>query len=200
MLRKNHRRRALARQLACRCVDLDDRIEELLPGPAHSRNFFRRHGESRSVAREAAQLSRTRWSPIRLRNLQCLSLAAAPTLQAGRKTGFFANLKGARHLARTQPSENLTLPRCMTMTGPPTFPDESLSATATPKRHGLHTNSPIIAGQCTRNRLLLVADSSVWHRPQLPTKHSYPVETTIRVRSTTLPAASYSAVFPFPLI
>src|SRR5258705_13228538 len=110
----------LARQLAWRFVDLDDRIEESA-GLAIS-EIFARLGEPAFRQIEADQLRAVLGRATELKESTVLALGGGTYAQPG--CPEFMRAAGIPVLWLDSPVEGL-LPRCMTMTGPPLFPDEA---------------------------------------------------------------------------
>ena len=110
----------LARQLAWRFVDLDDRIEDA--SGLRITEFFERHGESSFRLLEAAQLRAALGRSFELREPAVLALGGGTYAQAGAPD--FLRTQGVPVIWLDSPIETL-LSRCMTMTGRPLFRDES---------------------------------------------------------------------------
>ena len=110
----------LARQLAWRFVDLDDRIEESagLPIP----QIFERRGEAYFRQLEADQLRAALGRASELKQGTILALGGGTYAQAG--CPEFLRASGVPVLWLDSPIEVL-LSRCMTMTGRPLFRDEA---------------------------------------------------------------------------
>ena len=110
----------LARQLAWRFVDLDDRIEESagLTIP----QIFERFGEPAFRQMEADQLRAALGRAAELREATVLALGGGTYAQPG--CPEFLRNAGVPVLWLDSPVE-LLLARCMTMTGRPLFRDES---------------------------------------------------------------------------
>jgi shikimate kinase len=110
----------LARQLAWRFVDLDDRIEESagLTIP----QFFERFGEPAFRQIEADQLRSALGRASELRESTILALGGGTYAQPG--CPEFLRTTGVPVLWLDSPVE-LLLSRCMTMTGRPLFRDEA---------------------------------------------------------------------------
>jgi shikimate kinase len=110
----------LARQLAWRFVDLDDRIEEAaglrIPG------IFERLGEPAFRQIEADQLRAVLGRVVELRESTVLALGGGTYAQTGAPE--FLRAAGVPVIWLDSPVEIL-LARCMTMTGRPLFRDES---------------------------------------------------------------------------
>ena len=110
----------LARQLAWRFVDLDDRIEDV--SGLRITEFFERHGETSFRLLEAAQLRAALGRAFELREPAVLALGGGTYAQAGAPE--FLRAQGVPVIWLDSPIEIL-LSRCMTMTGRPLFRDES---------------------------------------------------------------------------
>ena len=110
----------LARQLAWRFVDLDDRIEDA--SGLRITEFFERHGEPSFRLLEAAQLRAALGRSFELREPAVLALGGGTYAQAGAPD--FLRTQGVPVIWLDSPIETL-LSRCMTMTGRPLFRDES---------------------------------------------------------------------------
>jgi shikimate kinase len=110
----------LARQLAWRFVDLDDRIEAAagLSIP----EIFDRHGEAAFRQIEADQLRAAIGRAIELKESLVLALGGGTYAQAGAPE--FLRTAGIPVVWLDSPVE-LLLSRCMTMTGRPLFRDEA---------------------------------------------------------------------------
>lgn len=110
----------LARQLAWRFVDLDDRIEETagLTIP----QIFERFGETAFRQMEADQLRTALGRAAEFKEATVLALGGGTYAQAG--CPEFLRNSGVPVLWLDSPVEIL-LARCMTMTGRPLFRDES---------------------------------------------------------------------------
>lgn len=110
----------LARQLAWRFVDLDDRIEEAaglrIPG------IFERLGEPAFRQIEADQLRAVLGRVVELRESTVLALGGGTYAQTGAPE--FLRAAGVPVIWLDSPVEVL-LARCMTMTGRPLFRDEN---------------------------------------------------------------------------
>jgi len=110
----------LARQLAWRFVDLDDRIEAAagitIP------QFFERHGEPAFRQLEAEQLRAALGRAAEIKEGTILALGGGTYAQPG--CPEFLRNAGATVLWLDSPIDVL-LSRCMTMTGRPLFRDES---------------------------------------------------------------------------
>ena len=110
----------LARQLAWRFVDLDDRIEAA--AAMRISEFFERHGEPAFRALEADQLRAVLGRAAETREAMVLALGGGTYAQTG-----------APEFLRSQNipviwldcSVEILLKRCMTMTGRPLFRDET---------------------------------------------------------------------------
>ena len=110
----------LARQLAWRFVDLDDRIEDA--AGVRIPEFFERHGEPSFRLLEAAQLRAALGRAFELREPAVLALGGGTYAQAGAPE--FLRAQNVPVIWLDSPIETL-LSRCMTMTGRPLFRDES---------------------------------------------------------------------------
>jgi len=110
----------LARQLAWRFIDLDDRIEDA--SGLRITEFFERHGETSFRLLEAAQLRAALGRAFELREPAVLALGGGTYAQAGAPD--FLRAQGVPVIWLDSPIETL-LSRCMTMTGRPLFRDES---------------------------------------------------------------------------
>jgi shikimate kinase len=110
----------LARQLAWRFVDLDDRIEDA--AGLKISEFFERHGEPSFRLLEAAQLRAALGRAIELPEPAVLALGGGTYAQPGAPE--FLKAQGVPVIWLDSPIETL-LSRCMTMTGRPLFRDES---------------------------------------------------------------------------
>ncbi len=110
----------LARQLAWRFVDLDDRIEEA--AGLKISEFFERHGEPSFRLLEATQLRAALGRAQELSEPAVLALGGGTYAQAGAPE--FLKAQGVPVIWLDTPVETL-LARCMTMTGRPLFRDES---------------------------------------------------------------------------
>ena len=110
----------LARQLAWRFVDLDDRIEAA--AGLNISEFFERHGEPSFRLLEAAQLCAALGRAQELRESALLALGGGTYAQAGAPE--FLKTQGVPVIWLDSPVETL-LARCMTMTGRPLFRDEA---------------------------------------------------------------------------
>ena len=109
----------LARQLAWRFVDLDDRIEDA--SGLRITEFFERHGEPSFRLLEAAQLRAALGRALELHEPAVLALGGGTYAQAGAPE--FLRTQGVPVIWLDSPIETL-LARCMTMTGRPLFRDE----------------------------------------------------------------------------
>src|ERR1700674_3023375 len=110
----------LARQLAWRFVDLDDRIEE--SAGITIAQFFERHGESAFRQLEAEQLRAALGRALELKEGTVLALGGGTYAQPG--CPDFLRNAGVTVLWLDSPIDVL-LPRCMTMTGRSLFRDEA---------------------------------------------------------------------------
>ena len=110
----------LARQLAWRFVDLDDRIEDA--AGLKISEFFERHGEPSFRLLEAAQLRAALGRAIELREPAVLALGGGTYAQTGAPE--FLKTQNVPVIWLDTPIETL-LARCMTMTGRPLFRDET---------------------------------------------------------------------------
>jgi len=110
----------LARQLAWRFVDLDDRIEDA--AGLKISEFFERHGEPSFRLLEAAQLRAALGRAIELREPAVLALGGGTYAQTGAPE--FLKTQNVPVIWLDAPIETL-LARCMTMTGRPLFRDET---------------------------------------------------------------------------
>src|ERR1700687_506941 len=110
----------LARQLAWRFVDLDDRIEDA--AGLKISEFFGRHGEPSFRLLEAAQLRAALGRAIELREPAVLALGGGTYAQPGAPE--FLKAQAVPVIWLDSPIETL-LSRCMTMTGRPLFRDET---------------------------------------------------------------------------
>jgi len=110
----------LARQLAWRFVDLDDRIEDA--AGVRIPEFFERHGEPSFRLLEAAQLRAALGRAFELREPAVLALGGGTYAQTGAPE--FLKAQNVPVIWLDSPIETL-LSRCMTMTGRPLFRDES---------------------------------------------------------------------------
>jgi shikimate kinase len=110
----------LARQLAWRFVDLDDRIEEA--AGITIAQFFERHGESAFRQLEAEQLRAALGRALELKEGTVLALGGGTYAQPG--CPDFLRNAGVTVLWLDSPIDVL-LSRCMTMTGRPLFRDEA---------------------------------------------------------------------------
>src|ERR1700756_750724 len=110
----------LARQLAWRFVDLDDRIENA--AGLRITEFFERHGETSFRLLEAAQLRAALGRAFELREPAVLALGGGTYAQSGAPE--FLRAQGVPVIWLDSPIETL-LARCMPMSGRPLFRDES---------------------------------------------------------------------------
>jgi len=110
----------LARQLAWRFVDLDDRIEDA--AGLRISEFFERHGEPSFRLLEAAQLRAALGRAFELLEPAVLALGGGTYAQAGAPE--FLKTQNVPVIWLDTPIETL-LARCMTMTGRPLFRDEA---------------------------------------------------------------------------
>jgi shikimate kinase len=110
----------LARQLAWRFVDLDDRIEDA--SGLRITEFFERHGEPSFRLLEAAQLRAALGRAFELREAVVLALGGGTYAQSGAPE--FLKTQNVPVIWLDTPVETL-LSRCMTMTGRPLFRDEN---------------------------------------------------------------------------
>ena len=110
----------LARQLAWRFVDLDDRIENA--SGLKITDFFERHGEPSFRLLEAAQLRDALGRAFELHEAAVLALGGGTYAQAGAPE--FLKSQGVPVIWLDSPIETL-LSRCMTMKGRPLFRDET---------------------------------------------------------------------------
>jgi shikimate kinase len=110
----------LARQLAWRFVDLDDRIEEA--AGLRIPEIFERHGEPAFRQLEADQLRAALGRAFELRESVVLALGGGTYAQAGAPE--FLRSSGVPVVWLDSPVE-LLLARCMTMSGRPLFRDET---------------------------------------------------------------------------
>src|SRR5246127_5820624 len=110
----------LARQLAWRFVDLDDRIEDA--SGLRITEFFERHGETSFRLLEAAQLRAALGRAFELREPAVLALGGGTYAQSGAPE--FLRAQGVPVIWLDSPIETL-LARCMPMSGRPLFRDES---------------------------------------------------------------------------
>lgn len=110
----------LARQLAWRFVDLDDRIEEA--AGLRISEFFERHGEPSFRLLEAAQLRAALGRAQELNEAAVLALGGGTYAQSGAPD--FLKTQNVPVIWLDSPIETL-LSRCMTMTGRPLFRDEA---------------------------------------------------------------------------
>jgi shikimate kinase len=110
----------LARQLAWRFVDLDDRIEDA--SGLRITEFFERHGEPSFRLLEAGQLRAALGRAAELHEPAVIALGGGTYAQAGAPE--FLRTQNVPVIWLDSPIEIL-LTRCMTMTGRPLFRDES---------------------------------------------------------------------------
>lgn len=110
----------LARQLAWRFVDLDDRIEQA--AALTIAQFFERHGEPAFRQLEADQLRAALGRAAELKEGTILALGGGTYAQPG--CPEFLRNAGVTVLWLDSPVDVL-LSRCMTMTGRPLFRDEA---------------------------------------------------------------------------
>ena len=110
----------LARQLAWRFVDLDDRIEEA--ARMRISEFFERFGEPAFRALEADQLKSVLGRATEIKEAIVLALGGGTYAQQGAPE--FLRAQGIPVIWLDASIESL-LERCMTMTGRPLFRDES---------------------------------------------------------------------------
>jgi shikimate kinase len=110
----------LARQLAWRFVDLDDRIEEATG--LRIPEIFERLGETAFRQMEADQLRAALGRAFELRESIVLALGGGTYAQAGAPE--FLRTSGIP-VVWLNPSIEVLLARCMTMTGRPLFRDEA---------------------------------------------------------------------------
>jgi shikimate kinase len=110
----------LARQLAWRFVDLDDRIEEA--AGLRISEFFDRFGEAAFRTLEADQLRAVLGRATETRESVVLALGGGTYAQQGAPE--FLRSQGIPVIWLDSPVESL-LSRCMTMTGRPLFRDEA---------------------------------------------------------------------------
>ena len=110
----------LARQLAWRFIDLDDRIEEA--SGMRISEFFERFGEPTFRALEADQLKSVLGRATETRESMVLALGGGTYAQQGAPE--FLRTRGIPVIWLDASVESL-LARCMTMTGRPLFRDES---------------------------------------------------------------------------
>ena len=110
----------LARQLAWRFVDLDDRIEE--SSGLRISEFFERHGESAFRALEAEQLRAVLGRAVEMKESVVLALGGGTYAQQGAPE--FLRGQGIPVIWLDTPVDSL-LARCMTMSGRPLFRDET---------------------------------------------------------------------------
>jgi shikimate kinase len=110
----------LARQLAWRFIDLDERIEDA--SGLKITEFFERHGEPSFRLLEAAQLRAALGRAFELRESVVLALGGGTYAQTGAPE--FLKAQSVPVIWLDTPIEIL-LSRCMTMTGRPLFRDET---------------------------------------------------------------------------
>jgi shikimate kinase len=110
----------LARQLAWRFVDLDDRIEKT--AGLRISEFFERHGEPAFRALEAEQLRTVLGRAAETKEPTILALGGGTYAQPGAPE--FLRSQGIPVIWLDCPIEKL-LARCLTMSGRPLFRDES---------------------------------------------------------------------------
>ena len=110
----------LARQLAWRFVDLDERIEQA--AQLRISEFFDRFGEPAFRALEADQLRAVRGRAAETKESVVLALGGGTYAQQGAPE--FLRSQGIPVIWLDSPVESL-LARCMTMTGRPLFRDEA---------------------------------------------------------------------------
>lgn len=110
----------MARQMAWRFVDLDDRIEEA--AGLRISEFFERHGEPSFRLLEAAQLRAALGRAQEMRESIVLALGGGTYAQPGAPE--FLKSQGVPVIWLDTPIEML-LARCMTMSGRPLFRDEA---------------------------------------------------------------------------
>ena len=110
----------LARQLAWRFVDLDERIEDA--SGLRITEFFERHGEPPFRLLEAAQLRAALGRASELHEPAVLALGGGTYAQTGAPE--FLKAQNVPVIWLDSPVETL-LSRCMIMTGRPLFRDES---------------------------------------------------------------------------
>jgi shikimate kinase len=110
----------LARQLAWRFVDLDDRIEDA--SGLNITEFFERHGETSFRLLEAVQLRAALGRALELREPAVFALGGGTYAQTGAPE--FLKSQTVPVIWLDSPIETL-LSRCMTMTGRPLFRDEA---------------------------------------------------------------------------
>ena len=110
----------LARQLAWRFIDLDERIEDA--SGLKITEFFERHGEPAFRLLEAAQLRAALGRAFELRDGAVLALGGGTYAQTGAPE--FLKTQAVPVIWLDTPVEIL-LSRCMTMTGRPLFRDET---------------------------------------------------------------------------
>jgi shikimate kinase len=110
----------LARQLAWRFVDLDQRIEEA--SGVSIPHFFERYGEAAFRQLEADQLRASLGRAVEAKEATVVALGGGTYAQPG--CPDFLRSAGVTVLWLDSPVE-LLLARCMTMTGRPLFRDET---------------------------------------------------------------------------
>src|SRR5580765_8795492 len=110
----------LARQLAWRFIDLDERIEDA--SGLKITEFFERHGEPSFRLLEAAQLRAALGRAFEHREPAVLALGGGTYAQHGAPE--FLKTQNVPVIWLDSPIETL-LARCMTMTGRPLFRDET---------------------------------------------------------------------------
>ena len=110
----------LARQLAWRFIDLDDRIEQA--AGITIAQFFERHGEAAFRQLEALQLRTALGRALEIKEGTVLALGGGTYAQPG--CPDFLRNAGVTVLWLDSPID-LLLSRCMTMTGRPMFRDEA---------------------------------------------------------------------------
>jgi shikimate kinase len=110
----------LARQLAWRFIDLDDRIEDA--SSLRISEFFERHGEPSFRLLEAAQLRAVLGRAFELRESVVIALGGGTYAQPGAPE--FLRTQKVPVIWLDTPVKTL-LARCMTMTGRPLFRDET---------------------------------------------------------------------------
>ena len=110
----------LARQLAWRFIDLDERIEDA--SGLRITEFFERHGEPSFRLLEAAQLRAALGRAFETGESSVIALGGGTYAQAGAPE--FLRAQGVPVVWLDSPIETL-LARCMIMTGRPLFRDES---------------------------------------------------------------------------
>ncbi len=173
----------LARQLAWRFVDLDDRIEDA--SGLRITEFFERHGETSFRLLEAAQLRAALGRAFELREPAVLALGGGTYAQAGAPD--FLRTQGVPVIWLDSPIETL-LSRCMTMTGRPLFRDESSVSRATCTAPAFLSTRGLPRGQRPRTITGGRRYPAPRHLPQRRPKHSSP-----RRRTATLVHISAAA-------